>query len=242
MEMSKLKILAITDVHYIGIANHTCRFSQRKCNIALKLIEQVFENVNFEDIDVIALIGDLTDNGKADGALEDLMEIKKLACEKNKPVIAVRGNHDVDAATFMNVFEDTNEILEVNRYQFIHFHDEYEDNDVCHRNWDEMEKVFGKSKQGIPKIVFQHNPIYPKIEAKYPFNITGYDKMTEYYAQKNVILSVSGHYHKGTSLVTEKGVSYVTVPALCEDPFCYGIIDIQDGKIDYIPCSLVSMP
>ncbi|MFO7636720.1 MAG: PHP domain-containing protein, partial [Clostridia bacterium] len=53
--------------------------------------------------------------------------------------------------------------------------------------------------------------------------------IAEVYAQHRVMISVSGHYHRGISLQEKEGVSYFVCPALCEAPFSYAVLTLREN-------------
>jgi len=236
--MPKLKLLVMTDLHYIGLAKQICDIKERNCAGIPKLIERVFEAVEDKEIDLIVILGDLVDNGNAQGALEDLLVLKTQIKKFNKPIFAAPGNHDSNAEQILDIFECRENIIEVNGYQLVRFTDKYLSNDICIRNYDEMKKTFAKLNKNEPIIALQHNPILPKIESTYPYNIIDYEKIIDFYSHQNVLLSLSGHFHLGIQPIIENGVEYITVAALCEFPYNYSIITFEDKQIDVAKCRL----
>ena len=232
--MELLNMLVIADSHYIGVAKHVCAISERKCTLALKLLQEVLDTVNFNgtSIDVIALMGDMVDNGKATGAREDLLAVSETLKKAKVPVIVAPGNHDGPAEILLEIFEDYEGVHNIKGYQIINFADKYNEDESASRCWDRMEKYFSQTVQNKPIIVLQHNPIYPYIDRTYPYNIREWEKITEYYTQKGVLLSVSGHAHWGIPVVTEKGTGYLTCPALAESPHKYLIIKFNGNRYD----------
>ena len=51
------------------------------------------------------------------------------------------------------------------------------------------------------------------------------------YAHAGVLLSVSGHFHAGQPLSTREGVRFFTAPALCEAPFRYSLVTLDDRRV-----------
>jgi histidinol phosphatase-like PHP family hydrolase len=49
------------------------------------------------------------------------------------------------------------------------------------------------------------------------------------YAATGIALSISGHYHAGAGPLTDRGVTYLTVPALTEPPFRYAVVTVGDS-------------
>jgi len=227
-----LNMLVIADSHYIGIADHVCPLIERKCTLALKLLQEVLDTVNNSGttIDVIALMGDMVDNGNALGAKEDLLAIKETIKKTKVPVIVAPGNHDGPSEVLLEIFEDYEGVHNIKGYQIINFVDKYNEDESASRCWDKMEEHFSQTVQNKPIIVLQHNPIYPYIDRTYPYNIREWEKIAQYYSQKGVLLSISGHAHWGIPVNMKDGTGYLTCPALAESPHRYLIIKF-DGYL-----------
>ena len=230
--MPEIKILMLTDLHYVGKADHRCGIEKRKVYKIPELMERLLVEVQPADIDLIVLGGDLTDNGKAPGAEEDLEEIRELIGRFHKPVLPIRGNHDCPPAVFEKILGSSGGITKMNGYQLICFSDRYEPGGVCFRDWNGMEKVFGEASASMPVIVFQHSPIYPPIhEDDYPYNLSEAEKVMAYYQKKEVLLCVSGHLHRGIAPVKKGDVTYFTAAAFCEAPFTYAVLHLEGTHI-----------
>lgn len=230
--MRELKILSLADLHYINKANHVCPLKDRKAEFALEFLRRVLSSVDIEKIDLLLLLGDLADNGKASGAEEDLAELAMELKKTNKPVIAVPGNHDVNPEKFFKIFNCHEGLYDIEGYQFVAFYEEYGKGDIASRTMDKMETYFSKIDSSRPVIVLQHNPIYPPIDSPYPYNLQNAREVMEFYSNKNVSLSISGHAHWGIPPSEKDNVGYVTCPALCEEPYKYLLITMNGKKYD----------
>lgn len=226
----ELNMLVLTDIHYVGKANHICSIQERKSKQALDLIRKVFQSVDRHKIDAVILLGDLVDNGKAPRAEEDIVSLQMEISKLGKPVIVVPGNHDNYPRTVFNIFNDFEGIHNVNGYQIINFADKYGEDDSSERDMTAMDKMFQDINPDQPVIALQHNPIFPPIESSYPYNLKDAENVMEFYSNKNVVLSVSGHLHLGTSATIRNNVCYFTCPALCEQPFSYALISLRGSK------------
>jgi predicted MPP superfamily phosphohydrolase len=227
-----LNMLVLTDIHYVGVADHVCSIEKRKTKQALELIQRVFQSLDKDQIDLVLLLGDLVDNGLAPGAEADMMTLKTELDKLGKPLIAVPGNHDVSPEKVFSIFEDFPGLHNIKGYQIISFADKYADDDSCERDTLDMDKAFEKIDPNLPIIALQHNPVYPEIESSYPYNLKNMEYVMEYYSEKNVILSISGHLHKGIEPMTNEGVGYFVCPALCEEPFYYTIISLKENDYE----------
>ena len=238
--MGKLKILAIADIHYIGVAKHTSRDPERECKIAHQLVERVLEKAKALDIDLLLVLGDIVDNGHAEGVYEDMLTIKNVIDKSGIPTIAIAGNHEHDPELFSQIFNCHEGLHQLKDYQIITFMDSYEYRGF--RNFEKMDTYFTQADSTKPIIVLQHPVIYPPIDHSYPYNITDADKIADYYSKKNVLLSISGHYHAGVESLTKDGVTYITCATLCEPPFIFTVITLDGNTIDYKQYGLDQLP
>lgn len=89
-----------------------------------------------------------------------------------------------------------------------------------------------KNKQAI---IFQHVPYYEPCD-KPAYEIL---EKAEYTAilrkHKNVLMIVSGHYHKDFRITDEYGVTHISVPALFETPYNYTEINVNYNKKPFKP-------
>jgi len=82
----------------------------------------------------------------------------------------------------------------------------------------------------------QHSPIYPDVDvSKFPYMPLNRGDIMASYRERGVLLSLSGHYHPGQSPTRKDGTLYVTLPALEDDPFRFGIVRVEgrDARIEF---------
>jgi histidinol phosphatase-like PHP family hydrolase len=83
-----------------------------------------------------------------------------------------------------------------------------------------------------PLVSLQHVPLFPPKSVACPYHYTNTNEIVKIMRKTNYILALSGHYHMGFELLDHKGINYITGRTLCEKPFGYAIIEIDDkGKI-----------
>jgi len=87
-------------------------------------------------------------------------------------------------------------------------------------------------------IAIQHPPIYPAIDSHYPYRPTNASDIIDSFQKAGVILSLSGHFHKGQKARAHEGVLYHTVPALCEQPFRFSLIHLKGTRVEIEELSL----
>jgi len=232
-----MKILCIADLHYVSKKDYF-PIPERKYNFGLEFLERVLrrEKGNF---DILIICGDFVDNSQIDCAENDFLQIKKTVENEKIPCVFVRGNHDIEMNKFLKISGKASAPLEYGKYIFFPFHDNYRNDNRCYRKEEEIEKFRSFCQKNKDKIIIpiQHNTVYPEIEADYPYNIENSEEILKLYRECNVVVSISGHYHRGLKEREYNGIYFLTLPALCEFPFSYYIVELNE-KIKFIQKSL----
>ena len=218
-QRADLELLLIADSHYVNNAEPRNLVPARKSLWGHEFIRRVLRRTEREGpIDAIVLMGDMVNYGDAPGADKDLDEIHQEITAFDVPVVIVPGNHDHDPEALRALFRDTPGVHQINGYQLLTFDDRYDSEDHCERTKADAD-LLTQADQTLPIITLQHNPIHPHIESTYPFNLTNAAQVMQAYTDAGVTLSVSAHYHPGIDPEEVGGVTYMTCPALCEEPF-----------------------
>lgn len=222
-----MKILLIGDLHYRS--DGISLIPERKTKYGIEFLKRVKRRLN-EKIDALILLGDIIDDGENPESEKEYNEIKKVLDDFSCKVLCAFGNHDKNPERFYKIFGNDSRYFVSENFLFYVFCDRYFENDVCVRNDEEIEnfKNFISQNKGKKIIVIQHNVIYPEIESAYPYNIKDSEKIHQLYKESNVFLSISGHYHKGIEIKKIDGIYYWTLPAFCEEPFKYFILELTD--------------
>jgi hypothetical protein len=193
-----------------------------------------------EGIDVGALIvlGDVVDNGLAEGAELDLAAIAHEARASGLPVLAVPGNHDGDFERFAHIWACRPGLHEIGGYGFLVFHDRVDAQDVTTRPSKGLAHpaMVTSERPALPLVALQHNPLHPHIESSYPYMITNADAVLSGYQDAGVILSLSGHYHPGQAAHrlgdNAGGMICYTAPAICEEPFRFAHVRLSGRAVE----------
>lgn len=225
--MDDFRIIAIADIHY---SHKTLEIPGRIGGFGVELLKRVLKRISYVMPDVIVIPGDILNEAEDMDTL--LAEIKAAIKKTGIPVIVIPGNHDADHERFFSFLGKPSPCI-LKNFVIYPFVDSYEENDICTRKAEDLEKFVSTVKRYPDKkfIVLQHNPVYPLIESSYPYNLSNSEAVHQCYKENNVILSISGHYHEGQELTLKDGIHYLTVPALCESPFRYTEIEIRNGKV-----------
>lgn len=195
--------------------------------------------------DLTVLLGDLVENGSDRNADLDLVTLFGELTRSGAPVLALPGNHDTDSAAFNTLFNTAPGLHEIGGYGFLVFNDTYNEAHECTRS-DEalaLTKSLAETHPGLPLIALQHAPIYPAIDSHYPYRPTNAAEIIDSFQKAGVVLSLSGHFHKGQKARAHEGVLYHTVPALCEAPFRFSLIRLTGSRVEIEELSLsMQMP
>ena len=242
MSEPTLTLLAISDLHYTGLARQTAQPPYMHGALSRTLLKKVFLRLQHMGIkpDLTVLLGDLIENGNDQYAALDLISLHAELCRSGIPFITLPGNHDGNPETFKNIFATHAGLHQVNGYGFVAYHDHYAESHVCKRSDKDlaMTRNLGKAHPDLPLIAIQHSPVYPAIKSHYPYRPENTAEIIDSYRKAGVILSLSGHYHKGQKARQNEGVLYHTVPALCDYPFCFSLIRLQGKHIEIEELSL----
>lgn len=237
-----MTILAVSDLHYTGLARQTAQLPQLRGELAQTLLKKVFLRLRHMGIqpDVAVLLGDLIENGADRNAELDLISLNGELTRSGIPFLCVPGNHDGDMTAFNTLFSSAPGLHEIGGYGFVLFNDTYNENQECVRSGADLallQKTAAEHPEQ-PLIVLQHPPIYPAIDSHYPYRPTNVADIIESFQKANVVLSLSGHFHKGQKARAHEGVLYHTVPALCESPFRFSLIRLNGRKVEIEELSL----
>ena len=114
------------------------------------------------------------------------------------------------------------------------FDDVYGEDRTCARTEDAlaMLRQIAADHPDLPLIALQHPPIYPAIDSHYPYRPTNAAEILDTFEKSKVVLSLSGHYHKGQKARMHEGVLYHTVPSLSEAPFRFSLIRLTGHRVE----------
>ncbi len=235
----------MSDAHYDPSAGEIGpdargKYTHLGCELLVRAIDDANRRGGF---DAIAVLGDFLDEGDADWSDQALDQVasKIIQAAKGTPILVVGGNHDGPAKRLYKKFGTKPGLVELGGYRFYLSCDPC-DGDYCTRP-EADRKNFTKivSAPGGPIIALQHNPIYPEIISKSPFMLINHKQVLEDYSGAGVMLSISGHYHRGQEISELAGVKYATIGALSVSPFSYSLVTL-DGRDVAIDQRQLAMP
>lgn len=242
MSESSLTLLAVSDIHYTGLARQTAQPPLLRGELGRTLLQKVFARLAHMGVkpDMTVLLGDLVEDGADRNAELDLVSLHGELTRSGVPFLVIPGNHDAGADSFNAIFSAAPGLTQVNGYGLVAFHDQHNEAHECVRPEDGIEMLasIARANPGLPLIALQHAPIYPAIDSHYPYRPTNAAEVIESFQKSGVVLSLSGHFHKGQKARAHEGVLYHTVPALCEQPFRFSLIRLTGARVEIEELSL----
>jgi len=242
MSEPSITLLAIADLHYTGLSRQTAQLPQMRGELAQTLLKKVFQRLRHMGVkpDLTLLLGDLVEDGTDRNAQLDLISLHGEMTRSGIPFLAVPGNHDGSMTSLNTLFGSKPGLHEVGGYGFVLFNDSYNEKQECTRSEDDIAsiKAIAKERPDLPLIAVQHPPIYPAIDSHYPYRPSNTADIIDSFQKAKVVLSLSGHYHKGQKARAHEGVFYHTVSTLCEQPFRFTLIRLTGRKVEIEELSL----
>ncbi len=252
-----MKIAHFTDLHLRHAIPGTASHELRRAREIFSFFEKALVQAKAAEVDLVVITGDLLDvpsfvvDGvpkgftmpefdRADPAnywmkaiRADYAKIKQALEHCGLPYRVVPGNHD-DAGLFAEVFGSENPDRRHQDFRIVEFVDFEHQGNVPRRfvpSRDSFEQVLSDSDP-TPQIHLQHYLLHPVDHASYPFHYEECEFLRAKIAEAGkVVLSLSGHYHAGTPLVTQDGTAYTAGPAFCEAPYRWRIYTINGSEI-----------
>jgi histidinol phosphatase-like PHP family hydrolase/calcineurin-like phosphoesterase family protein len=229
MKTETTTIAVVADIHF----GRNSSLPKRRCDIADLLLMRTVRRLNkLIHPDVTLILGDLIDDGSAPDAEKNLLHIRSILDKLESPYIVIPGNHDDNTEAFYNVFERPNDIHDIAGIRFLPFVDqEMPGYNACRSDRD-VERVC-KARLGYdgPLVSLQHVCLRPESQSVTPYNYTNVNEIISSFKSAGVALSISGHHHSGAENTQDGDVLFVNAPGLCEAPFPFLEVTIEDGKI-----------
>lgn len=230
-----LDILVVSDLHYRNQSQTPPSHSIRRAEFGRILLRKSLHRMSHLGIhpSLIILLGDLVDDGLADGAEKDLVELADTLKIMGIPTLVVHGNHDGDPSRYASLFTQPG-FHEFGGYGFMVFNDIVSAGDVTTRPSSAIRRIeeIAAEYPDLPLVALQHNPIHPRIDSDdYPYLLSNSAEILDSYSRAEVMLSLSGHYHPGQAPTRVGSLTTYTVPALCESPFTFAHLRLTGREV-----------
>jgi len=239
---SPFTVLAISDLHYAGLARQTLQPAFTHGELGRILLKKAFLRLEHLSIkpDLVVVLGDLVADGRDRDAESDLIALHSELTRTGIPFLVVPGNHDQGCERLNDLFDISPGLHTYGDYGFILYDDTHAEAHTTVRSEQSLKftEKLAKENPKLSLIALQHAPIYPAIKSLYPYRPTNSTEIMESFQKSGILLSLSGHYHLGQSLRINEGVYYHTVKSLVEEPFSFSLIRLEGKKVEVEELSL----
>ncbi len=230
------KFVLISDIHFDKQVNLTC--PNRKGQYADVLLLRAIHRINrYIKPDAVIIAGDLINRPNDPDAFKLLEELREITDLLEPPSIVIPGNHDPSPEIFYQTFDDPGDYVDVNGCRVVIFWDRETPGYNAVRSKTDLERLSAMRQDfSGPLITLQHVPVFPPDTTACPYNFDNAPEVLSSMKYAGVALSLAGHFHEGFTLDTDKYGRLVTGPALCEYPFSYYVIELDNsGNISTNP-------
>ena len=224
-----MRLAILSDIHYMS-APPAKPFARRGEYGDTFLLRAVRRFNRFIKPDAVLVAGDLLHDPNDPAAEGLLEELKKTLNILTVPYLVIPGNHDPAHELFYKVFADHKEPLDVGKFRILPFADpETPINNACRlpEDFDRMRQA--RENWAGELIALQHVPVGPADNHPCEYNFDNADAVLEAMKKYDFKLCISGHEHAGLPTREWNGITLVTAPGLCESPFSYLILDIDEA-------------
>lgn len=222
-------IAVITDLH----AGNAVPGTPRRGDLAVILLKRTVQRLNRRvKPDITLILGDLLEDGTSPDAVDRLIEIRNILDALTSPYVILPGNHDCSQELFYAVFERPEDSVECKGARFIAFLDKEEPGYHASRSRKDLNRLHAARQDfNGPLISLQHVSLFPVDKSDAPYNYTNSEEVVTAMKSAGVTLSISGHYHAGIETLYDGRVTYIHAPAMCEAPFPYTIITLENDTV-----------
>jgi len=229
ISLAPVTIAVIADLHY-GIASS---IPSRRSEIADILLMHAVSHLNrLIHPDITLLLGDVLDDGTSCDAEKNLLHLRAILDELDAPYIAVPGNHDCDADSFYRVFTRPKHVEDICGVRFVPFLDREEPGCNAHRSAKDLARLRTvRNSHPGPIVTLQHVCLFPPGQSAAPYDYTNANEVITAMKKADVLLSLSGHYHRGAEDTRDGNITFVNAPGLCEAPFPFIVVRINEGQM-----------
>ena len=222
-----MKIAVLGDIHFSPSLSSACGREYALSDIfLLRAVKRINRYIK---PDLVLVTGDIVNLPSDTASLETCAGCISML---DAPKLVVPGNHDPAPETFYKYFDPLPEKLDIGRYRILPFIDTEMPDFNAVRSGSDIARMKALTEEFDGRVIsFQHLPLFRKGASPSPYSILNAGSCP----LEKTFLSIGGHFHDGFADIVKGSFSSICVPALCESPFRYGIIDIDDatGEITY---------
>lgn len=255
-----MRLAHFTDLHWRQALPGSSQIVARRSRRMPELLAAALADALARGAEFLALTGDLLDvppyllrgddyyDYQPDlwerDAEADYRTVKEMLDGTGRPYQVLPGNHDWERP-FWRVFPREPHLLDVGGFRFVRFCDREHEAHVP-RRFDRERLLFLRSLEetdGPPQVHLQHYVITPELNEGYPHTyLEGEELRGKTVASGHVRLSLSGHYHPGTDLISYGTTVFTAGPALAEFPHRYRLYDLTPEQVTMEEVALREQP
>lgn len=251
-----MRIAQITDLHLRHHQPGSSAANLRRSRLMPELFGQALENIRRQDVDLLAVTGDLLDMpvwlvGPDWGfhldeaapwlawAEADYRLLKRLLNDSGLRYTVLPGNHDVPKVMW-RVFNRDENVFDIAGHRIVRFCDEEYECHMPRRFLDQRRRFDAVLNDGAspPQVHLQHYVLTPSLNRGYPHSYDEGEELTRRVVAGKVRLCLSGHYHPGTPLTRQEDTFFAVAPAFSQRSFPWRTYDIDaKGEVtmqDYV--------
>jgi len=244
-----VRIVQITDLH-LPILNQTGSKSLPDVKKEYELFERTVFRIAGLKVDLLVITGDIlgieeerdavslhvnSSAAEIKNIIESYKKIAEILTKITMRYMVLPGNHDHEKV-FWQVFDRNADSIEINGYTLVCFADSLGDKQIPERRGRELIKFRNILSDTLKprQIHIQHYLLTDPPEDDYPYSYKNYLKLQqEIVNSNNVLICLSGHYHKGINMFEKAKTFFSAGPAFCTPHRKYRIYQIQDRAVSY---------
>lgn len=223
------RIAVLADLHYGAGPMPGGRRGEIADILLLRAVKRLRRSIRPH---AVVILGDLLDDGAGTGGEGRYRTLKRQLERLRCPLIVLPGNHDADLGRFHEFFPRPPEWIDVGDVRLLPFVDREEPGYNARRTiLDLLRLRRARSGHQGPLVTLQHSSLFPPGMHDCPYNLTNAELVIQEMKDTGVSLSIGGHYHPGFQLERD-GIDYLCCPGLCEAPFRFLEVTIDDGRVE----------
>lgn len=237
-----VKVAVLSDIHFSNdrqaqVGNRLAGFGD------VFLLRAVHRLNRYLHPDLVVLLGDVINDGTLPTAGTDLERLKTILDLLHCPRIVLPGNHDGDPDLFYSVFDRPEPMTDIGHVRFLPFVDPEEPGYNARREPADLQRMQqARYDWKGPVIALQHVPVFPPGAHSCPYNYVNAEAICEQMEAHGITAAIAGHYHAGFDNVHTDHFTSITAPALCEAPFQFLMLDIDEKGSVSVERHSLAMP
>ncbi len=224
-----MKMAVISDIHY---SDEDMALKSKGRLGDILLLRAVHRINRMIRPDVTVLLGDLLNDGSEPDSGCKRRRLMECIWKLESPVIVIPGNHDGNADDFYRDFPRPPAWIDIRGHRLVPFLDAEEPAFNARRSAADLQRMLdARADFNGPIIQLQHTALFPPELHPCPYNYNNIEEITTQMRKANIRYSVSGHYHPGIDGLTTDTGTFIVAPALCEEPFTFMEIVIDNERM-----------